>query len=139
MLRVSVGGVPIGGTAHGSRVTVRVHVECAPWVDVDELRIVRASSPERPQVQSLTLAPMASGAQGADATFVLDVRSADAFVVIAAGKKPLVPVLGSGVGDAEILPWAMSGAIWVDPKAHVAEVSGVGGASRASWAAGGAR
>jgi hypothetical protein len=146
MLRVSASGVPIGGTAHGARVTVRVHVECAPWVDVDELRIVRASSPERPQVKALTLAPMASGAHGADATFALDVQSADAFVVIASGKKPLVPVLGSGVGgvgDVEILPWAMSGAIWVDAKAgspaNAAEVYGAGGASGASRADGGAR
>jgi hypothetical protein len=131
MLRVSAGGVPVGGTVHGSRVTVRVHVESAPWVDVDELRVVRASSPDRPEVKTLTLAPMASGAHGADVTFALDVHSADAFVVIASGKKPLAPVLGSTAGDAEITPWAMSGAIWVDAKAP-----GAPGAPRAPGASG---
>jgi hypothetical protein len=126
MLRVSANGAPIGGVARGSRVTVHVHVESAPWVDVDELRLVRASSPEHPEIKPIVLQAMASGAHGADATFTLQVRQAsevskttpatarDAFVVVASGKKPMVPVLA---GDAEIEPWAMSGAIWLEGKA----------------------
>jgi hypothetical protein len=126
MLRVSANGAPIGGVAHGSRVTVHVHVESAPWVDVDELQLVRASAPDHPEVKPIALQALPSGAHGADATFTLQVRPArpasrpiqttpatwrDAFVVVASGKKPMTPVLA---GDVEIDPWAMSGATWLD-------------------------
>jgi hypothetical protein len=122
MLRVSAGGVPIGGVARGPLVTVRVHVECAPWVDVDAVRVVRASgggdagnagraAPHEDQAP-VALAALPSGARGADLSFALRFDKDDAFFVVASGKKPLKPVLDGD--DREILPWAMTGAIWVD-------------------------
>ncbi len=116
MLRVSAGGVPIGGVARGRSVALSVHVECAPWVDVDTVHVVRASEtpagPEPQQSKSVTLVPLASGAHGADVTFPLRFERDDAFFVVASGTKPLTPVLEGD--DREILPWAMTGAIWVD-------------------------
>jgi hypothetical protein len=114
MLRVSANGVPVGGLAHGSRVTVRVHVESAPWVDVDEVRLVRAASPDVPDVKPVTMKPLPSGAQGADVTFSFRAAPKDAFVVIASGKRPLVPVLAPSPNEAEVEPWAMTGATWTD-------------------------
>jgi hypothetical protein len=118
MLRVTAGGAPIGGVARGPVVDVKVHVESAPWVVVDELRLLRASSPEvspagmtRPIMQK----PNAAGALVADASFTVRAAADDAFVVVASGHQPMAPVLGAAAGaDAEITPWAMSGAIWID-------------------------
>ena len=118
MLRASAGGVPIGGIARGPAVTLKVHVECAPWVDVDSVRVIRASERpgapgrERDAEKSVTLTALPNGARGADVTFALRFDADDAFFVVASGKRPLTPVLD---GDARgILPWAMTGAIWVD-------------------------
>ena len=60
-------------------------------------------------------APNAAGALAADAVFTVRASADDAFVVIASGNKPMSPVLGAAAGaDAEITPWAMSGAIWIE-------------------------
>ncbi len=49
---------------------------------------------------------------GADLTFTVVARSDDAIAVVASGSRPMSPVLS---GDAaEIAPWAMTGAIWID-------------------------
>lgn len=114
MLRVSANGAPIGGVARGRSITLKVHVECAPWVQVDTVRVLRSSEPaaKPDDPKRVPLSPLASGAQGADVTFVLQFERDDALFVIASGSRPLSPVLGGD--DAEILPWAMSGAIWVD-------------------------
>ncbi len=118
MLRVTAGATPIGGVARGPAVTVKVHVESAPWVVVDELRLIRASSPDVPDAalrQRITEKPNAAGALAADATFTLRFPADDALVVVASGGRPMSPVLASVPGaEAEITPWAMSGAIWVD-------------------------
>jgi hypothetical protein len=125
-------------------------VECAPWVDVDTVRVVRARDLETvsrardvrgrdmetvsragdalvpggaagangahpEEVRSVRLAPAAHGAGAArtvDVSFALRFDEDDAFFVVASGERPMSPVLG---GDAkETLPWAMTGAIWVD-------------------------
>jgi len=119
MLRLSAGGAPIGGIARGPTVTVNLHVESAPWVDVDTVRVIRAREwpggrerQEEREERSVTLGALPSGAHGADVTFALHFDADDAFFVVASGKKPLTPVLE---GDArDILPWAMTGAVWVD-------------------------
>jgi hypothetical protein len=122
MLRVTAGSASVGGIAGGHAVNVKVHVECAPWVDVDTIRVVRASEPAREDSRAVKLlARKGRGGEGrgsavaarmADVSFALRFDEDDAFFVVASGKEPLSPVLG---GDAkEILPWAMTGAIWVD-------------------------
>ena len=115
MLRVTAAGAPIGGIAKGRAIVVQVHVECAPWVDVGSVEIVRLRSAPRPELRekrSVTLVPLKSGARGADLLFPLRFDADDAFYVVASGTRPLTPVLA---GDAaEIAPWAMTGAIWVD-------------------------
>jgi len=115
---VSAAGTPIGGVARGPMVQVKVHVESAPWVVVDELRLVRASAPDAAVAtltQRIAETPNAAGALAADATFTVRASADDAFVVVASGARPMSPVLGSAAGaDAEITPWAMSGAIWID-------------------------
>jgi hypothetical protein len=140
-LRVTMNGAPIGGTIAlaGARATgpnrpaaakgaarmvdVAIHVECAPWVDVTRVRVVRASDPnafvERPiklvsarAVRGGGAAPTAPAKRVADATIRLAVDADDALVVMALGEKPLRPVLAGD--DADILPFAMTGAVWVD-------------------------
>ena len=115
MLRVSAGGAQIGAIARGPVVEVKVHVESAPWVVVDELRVLRATAPDAATSQRITEKLNAAGALAADASFTLRVAADDAFVVVASGARPMSPVLGAAAGaDAEITPWAMSGATWVD-------------------------
>ena len=114
MLRVTVAGAPVGGLAkaRGGQVAVKVHVECAPWVDVDTVRVihVRDGAPEATQPVKLTA--LRSGAMGADLSFSVAVRGDDAIAVLATGSKPMTPVIS---GDAaELLPWAMTGAVWID-------------------------
>jgi hypothetical protein len=112
MLRVTAGGVPVGGVVRGKAVSVKVHVESAPWVVVDTVSVVRAMSPDRPQTKPVVEKPNATGALVADVSFDLRVSGDDAFVVIASGARPMSPVLAGD--DREIVPWAMTGALWVD-------------------------
>jgi hypothetical protein len=114
MLRVSVSGAPVGGVARGRKVVVKVHVECAPWVDVDTVRVLRArAAPDDPGVsRSVTLADQSGGARAVDLDVPVTLQVDDALYVVASGSKPMTPVLS---GDpADITPWAMTGAIWVD-------------------------
>ncbi len=111
MLRVSVNGAGVGGLARGPWVNVKVHVETAPWLRVNEVRVVRASAPDAPLVQSVIETPLASGALGAETAFTLRVPADDALIVEASGDAPMAPVVPGGV---ETRPWAMTGAVWVD-------------------------
>jgi hypothetical protein len=116
MLRVSANGAPVGGVARGPAVTVKVHVETAPWVVVDELHVVRVATTPALAAASLsariTETVLPSGAIGADATFTLRAAADDAFVVIASGSAGMAPIVPGAV--TETRPWAMSGAIWID-------------------------
>ncbi|HEY5076435.1 MAG TPA: hypothetical protein VIJ48_02935, partial [Acidimicrobiia bacterium] len=121
MLRIAFGGAPgtatIGGVARGHVVTVQVHVESAPWVVVDALRLVRASDAvsAKPEEQPVTEALNAAGALAADATFTVRAATDDAFVILASGKTPMTPVLAADPASvADITPWAMTGAVWID-------------------------
>jgi hypothetical protein len=118
MLRVTANGKPIGAIVRGPEVTLKVHVECAPWVDVDTVRWVRAREGVGPAgaEQPVRLTPLPSGARAADVTLSLRVDGDDAVFVVVSGARPLTPVLGGGAeGDVHgILPWAMTGAFWVD-------------------------
>ncbi len=103
MLRVTANGTPVGGTMRGPVVHVRVHVECAPWVDVDTVRVLRAGGSQTADMQdrdqkTVRLAALVDGPLGTDVVF--DVRM-----------DGLTPVLAGD--DREIRPWAMTGAIWI--------------------------
>jgi hypothetical protein len=114
MLRVTANGAPVGGLAKasGGKVTVKVHVECAPWVDVDTVRVLHVRDGVPEATQAARTSALKSGAVGADLTFTVVARSDDAIAVVASGSRPMSPVLS---GDAmEITPWAMTGAIWID-------------------------
>ncbi|MBV9949895.1 MAG: CehA/McbA family metallohydrolase, partial [Myxococcales bacterium] len=133
MLRVTLGGSPIGGIARarqpqpeGARaarparpaeVTLRVHVECAPWVEVDHLEVIHVAPLDRPSGRDgedlpLVLAPLSSGALGADLALAVHVERDDAVFVVVRGSRPLTPVLApSGV---PMSAWAMTGATWID-------------------------
>jgi hypothetical protein len=114
MLRVTANGAPVGGLAkaRGGTVTVKVHVECAPWVDVDSVRVIHVRDGAPEAVQPVKLAPLKSGAMGADLSLTVVARLDDALAVLATGSKPMTPVVS---GDpAEITPWAMTGAVWID-------------------------
>jgi len=112
MLRVTANGAPIGGVAKGRAVTLKVHVECAPWVDVDTVTVKHVSTGEKDLTRPVTLAPTNTGSMAADVSIPVVVRADDALYVVATGSKLMTPVLA---GDAkEISPWAMSGALWVD-------------------------
>ena len=54
----------------------------------------------------------ASGAMEADVTFTVRATADDAFVVIVSGPRPMKPMFSGE--DRELLPWAMSGATWID-------------------------
>jgi len=102
---------------------VKVHVESAPWVVVDEIHMLRVSEAARTGAAAATPpmpaaamqikeAPLPSGAIGADVTFTLRATTDDAFVVVASGPAGMAPIVpGPAV---ETRPWAMSGAIWID-------------------------
>jgi hypothetical protein len=122
MLRVTAGGASIGGMARGHVVEVKVHVESAPWVVVDALRLLRASegvasadSAGSGKAVAVTEKLNAAGALAADVTFTVRAAVDDAFVIVASGGKPMTPVLAAGPdAAAEITPWAMTGALWID-------------------------
>jgi hypothetical protein len=117
MLRVSAEGVPVGGVVRGRVAHVKVHVESAPWVVVDTVRILRASDPDAKDdadVRRVAGALNQRGALGADVAFTVRAKADDAFVVLATGSKTMTPVLGEGADPAETMPWAMTGAIWID-------------------------
>jgi hypothetical protein len=112
MLRVTANGAPVGGVAKGRSVAVRVHVECAPWVEVDAISIVHAVEGVHDAPRPVKLSLNKSGALAADVVIPLVFRSDDAIAVIASGSRPMTPVLA---GDPkEIAPWAMTGAVWID-------------------------
>jgi hypothetical protein len=127
----------VGGIVRGRSVRINVHVESAPWVHVDRVEIRRASAAAntddadnaKGDTKSATASAitdakdvkevaLADGAIGADVAFTLQAAKDDAFIVVASGPTPLTPVLGAvGLADADaaaILPWAMTGAIWID-------------------------
>jgi len=111
-MRVRADTTGIGGiaTAHGGKVTVTVTVKSAPWAPVSHVAVMRANGAT--VTQDVTQRPNALGALVATARFDLPVDHDDAFIVVASGDKPLTPVLA---GDAaEIKPYALSGAIWLD-------------------------
>jgi hypothetical protein len=128
MLHVTANGAPIGGVARGRVVRVDVRVESAPWVVVEKVSVKLASGTE--QSKPVTEQPTPSGSIGAHAVFVLQVAADDALVVIAEGTRPLVPVLGPE-NDVAILPWAMTGAIWIDADGDGKSLGRVGKAARA--------
>jgi hypothetical protein len=111
-LRVTANGAPIGGVARVTAdkdVEVKVHVECAPWIEIDRIAIARASGAAVPP-QSVTLRPTPAGARAADATFHLHAAADDAFVVLAdSNAHPSAPA-----NVDPDLPRAMTGAIWID-------------------------
>ena len=114
-LRVTANGAPIGGVAKGREVTFRIHVEHAPWITLDRVRILSA----RTGAELAPTAPLAwrpgplpSSAVGQDLVATVRFAEDDAVVVLADGATPMTPVLS---GEAkEIAPYAMTGAIWVD-------------------------
>jgi len=120
MLRVTANGAPIGGLTRGHAIVVNVHVESAPWVVVDEVRVLRASragddvSGAVSETKRITPKLNSRGALVADVVFTLSVPSDDAFVVIASGHNPMLPVIAPGASPEETAPWAMTGALWVD-------------------------
>ncbi|HEX4517799.1 MAG TPA: CehA/McbA family metallohydrolase [Polyangiaceae bacterium] len=105
--RAQIGSV---NAARGS-ITLDVTVTSAPWIEVKKLKLVHVSKNE-PIEKDVTMHAVPSGAMEASASFTFKVDKDDAVFVIASGDKPLSPVLP---GDAaEIRPWAITGAIWLD-------------------------
>ncbi len=117
-LRVTANGAGIGGIAaaakSGGLVEVKVHVTTAPFARVDraELRLAGGAKVESKAVVALVPTKSASGALEADATFRVRASADDAFVVIVSGTAPMKPMFSGE--DRELLPWAMTGAIWID-------------------------
>jgi hypothetical protein len=116
-LRVTANGAPIGGVANakGQSVTFKIHVEHAPWLALDRVRVVSARTGAE-LTASPALAwkptPLPSGAVGQDLVTQVRFAEDDAVIVVAEGATPMAPVLS---GEAkEIAPWAMTGAIWID-------------------------
>lgn len=109
-IRVKRGAIGAVNAARGS-ITLDVTVTSAPWIEVKKLKLVRVSKNE-PVEKEITMHSVPSGAMEGSASFTLKVDKDDAVFVIASGDKPLSPVLP---GDAaEIRPWAITGAIWLD-------------------------
>ncbi len=117
---VAANGEGIGGTAkaRNGRVDVEVVVQTASWnaVDTAEIRLAGGGATVTGAREvSLVAGVNASGARQARASFALRVPpgAKDAFVVVVRGKTPMRPVLAGD--DAEISPWAMTGAVWLAP------------------------
>ncbi|MEA2749848.1 MAG: hypothetical protein QOI41_3991 [Myxococcales bacterium] len=115
-LRVTANGVGIGGiaAARGGLVEVNVHVATSSFAAVDHAELRVAGSAKIDSKPAVTLVPKktASGALEADVTFTVRASADDAFVVIVSGSRPMKPMFSGE--DRELLPWAMSGAIWID-------------------------
>lgn len=112
-LRMSVAGVEGAGQlalATNGHVKVSVHVECTEWTRVTDLELRFAKSPS--VVRAISLKKDARGAWVADELFDVKLKQDDAFVVLARGKTPLGNLLGPETSD--MLPFAMTGATWVD-------------------------
>lgn len=120
-LVVTANGVGIGGVAKAKNkmVDVAIEVRTAPWVKVDRVRVRRANGPVAgtPLLveQSITQTPFGAGTM-ARAHLTIEADRDDAFVVEASGHESMSPVLPKSAGgdDAEIAPYAMTGAIWID-------------------------
>ncbi|CAN5457267.1 hypothetical protein BH09MYX1_BH09MYX1_40650 [soil metagenome] len=120
-LRVDAAGVGIGGIAKAKNhiLSAAVHVECAPWMSVEKLVVRRAlgAKSDGEEISELPITLVKKERDGgfvltADVPLKLTFDHDDAFVVIVRGQKPLAPILG---GDpSETMPYAMTGAIWVD-------------------------
>ncbi len=117
-MQVHANGAGIGGVARARRghVIVTVEVESAPWIETKHVHVVRVLGTKAGSRDRLDadLSPRLNkaGALASRATFDLPVDRDDAILVIVSGDKPLSPVLP---GDpAEIRPYAISGAIWLD-------------------------
>ena len=124
MLRVRVDGVGIGGvvrTARGRAVHVAVTVESAPWIEVDEVSLVRASG--APVEKKKISEKMAGNVLRAAVSFDFVAADDDALVVVASGTRTLSPVLAETESQtaqaglarlaSEITPWAMTGSIQI--------------------------
>jgi antitoxin (DNA-binding transcriptional repressor) of toxin-antitoxin stability system len=120
-VRIDAGGTGIGGVVKAKNhvVSATVHVECTPWMSVEELVVRRAVGAKGDGEETLKLPVSLTKKERdggtvlvADVPLRLTFAKDDAFVVIVRGAKPLAPVLG---GDpTETLPYATTGAIWVD-------------------------
>ena len=112
-LRVTVNRAPIGGIARAANgsVHVKLHVESAPWIAVTTARVECVNTPSRQPI-ALTPKPNAAGALVVDRVIAVPIIQDDACIVTVSGPSPMTPVLA---GDsAEISPYAMTGAFWVD-------------------------
>ncbi len=114
-LTVRANGAGIGAIARARAgvVEVKVHVISTAFASVDhaEIRVAGAGA-VAPASVALVSKRNGRGALEADATFTVRARADDAFVVIVSGKAPMRPMFSGE--DAEISPWAMTGAIWID-------------------------
>jgi hypothetical protein len=111
-LRVTANGAPIGGVARGAVVTVKVRVQSASFAAPDAVTIRAAGDAKVTGDGKLVAKKNAQGAMESEATLTLRAAKDDAFVVIVSGGKPMRPMLAGD--DKELVPWAMSGPIWVD-------------------------
>jgi hypothetical protein len=105
-VRASANGAPIGGVAKGRVIKVQVHVQSAPFAapELATIRLARDAKVVGPSSVRLN--------DKGEASFEVRATKDDAFVVIVSGGKPMRPMLSGD--DAEIVPWAMTGAIWID-------------------------
>jgi|GEM_PF-1000468 len=115
-LQVTANGAGIGGVARARSglVDVRVRITCTSFTAVERIELRSVNGATVVGAASVTVTPRrsATGALEADAKLTVRAARDDAFVVIASGSRPMRPVF---FGDeAEITPWAMSGAIWID-------------------------
>ena len=107
----------VGNVVRGKTVHLRVHVESAPWIVVDTVRVLHALDPDAKtgaETKNVVEAPNGRGALAADVTLTVHAKADDALVVIASGAQSMAPVLSDGTDPAETKPWAMTGAIWID-------------------------
>lgn len=115
-VEVRAGGVGIGGVARarGGAVEVEVRVLSAPFVEVDRIEVRRLSGATlaTPGDARLDVVRGEGKATEARARFRVRASKDDAIVVVARGSRPMRPLLAGD--DAEIAPWAMTGAIWID-------------------------
>ncbi|HEX7665012.1 MAG TPA: CehA/McbA family metallohydrolase, partial [Polyangiaceae bacterium] len=109
-LKVDVNGAGIGGIAKGHALKVHVVAQSAPWITLEKVGLAFGNG--APIEKPITMTKNAAGAM--EATVDLDAQAAkdDVVSVWVSGSKPMTPVLN---GDpSEIMPYAMTGAIWID-------------------------
>jgi hypothetical protein len=107
-IRLEVNGQPVGSSVPAGAVDIAVKVDAPPWVDVDQVQILRRGEPLK-EWTGLSAARGAGAVRVLDTTFKETLRKGDWIIAIARGNKPMAFLYRSGA-----TPFAFTNPIWAE-------------------------